>query len=203
MIVPVLTVGVLLTPSAFAGCGDVSQMQGPFVFPQLSKPATQVASVTARDQTSSAALYSGGAFNTATIVGFWKSTWLSMGNMTHNPPIPDGAEIDYGYGQWHNDGTEIFNSGGHSPASGNICFGTWVRTGFFTYELTHYALSFNTTGALSNKVVILEAVTLDPSGNEYSGTFTITIYDLNDNPVDHVTGTLSSTRITVDQTTTP
>jgi len=52
------------------------------------------------------------------IVGFWKVTFVAQGN----PGIPDGAVIDFGYAQWHGDGTEILNSS-RPPATGNFCLG--------------------------------------------------------------------------------
>jgi hypothetical protein len=71
---------------------------------------------------------SGAEINTATIVGMWNIQFVSQGNTAHNPPIPDGAQIDFGYSQWHSDGTEFMNSGGHAPATQNFCLGVWVRT---------------------------------------------------------------------------
>jgi hypothetical protein len=128
--------------------------------------------------------------------------FISLGNTLHNPSIPDGAVIDFGYTQWHSDGTELMNSGGHAPATQNFCMGTWVRTGYFTYQLLHFALSYDpATGNLAAKVAIREQVTLDPTGNQFTGTFTIDAYDPKSRlKVDHVAGTLSATRVTVDQT---
>jgi hypothetical protein len=140
---------------------------------------------------------------TATPVGMWNIQFISQGNTGHNPPIPDGAQIDFGYTQWHSDGTELMNSGGHTPVTGNWCMGTWVRSGYFSYELNHWALSYDASSQLlAAKINILEQVTLDPSGNEFTGTFTITVF----NPttgvqVDRLTGTLAAQRVTVDQTT--
>ena len=73
----------------------------------------------------------------------------------------------------------------------------------FTYEVNHFALSYSaTSGALVNKINIQEQVTLDPSGNEYSGTFTITIFNAaGTQQVDHLAGTIAATRVTVDQAT--
>jgi len=133
----------------------------------------------------------------------WNIQFISQGNTAHNPPIPDGAQIDFGYTQWHSDGTELMNSGGHTPVTGNWCMGTWVRSGFFSYELSHWALSYDATSqALTATINIREQVTLDPSGNEFTGTFTITVL----NPttgvqLDHLTGILAGQRVTVDQTT--
>jgi hypothetical protein len=153
-------------------------------------------------QASSAAALGGAEFNTATIVGMWSIQFISLGNTAHNPPIPDGAQIDFGYSQWHSDGTELMNSGGHTPVTGNWCMGTWVRSGFFTYELNHFALSYDATSQLlTAKIDIREQVTLDPSGNEFTGTFTIDVYSPTTGAkLDHLAGTISAVRVTVDQT---
>ena len=59
-----------------------------------------------------------------------------------------------------------------------------------------------TTGNLAAKIHILEQVTLDPSGNQFTGTVTIDAYDPKSAlQADHVTGTISATRVTVDQIT--
>jgi hypothetical protein len=50
--------------------------------------------------------------------------------------------------------------------------------GYFTFELSHYALSYDaTSGTLNGKTNIRELVTLDPSGNLFAGTFTITVFN--------------------------
>jgi len=197
---PALALAAALAPIANAGCGDTSQMQGPFVFPQVRGNAQTL--VQRAMQASSAAAAAGAEINTATTVGMWSIQFISLGNTAHNPPIPDGALIDFGYTQWHSDGTELMNSGGHAPATGNFCMGTWVRSGFFTYVLNHFALSYDaTTGNLTGKVDIREQVTLDPSGNEFAGTFTIDVYNPNTGvKLDHLAGTISAVRVTVDQT---
>jgi hypothetical protein len=133
----------------------------------------------------------------------WSFQFVSKGNTTHNPTIPDGAVLDFGYVQWHIDGTEIMNSGGRPPATENFCLGTWQKTGQNTYQLTHFALSYDAaSGNLNGKVVIQEQVTVSPGGTKYTGTFTIDVYDPKTGaPVDHVAGTVAATRLTVDSTT--
>ena len=116
-----------------------------------------------------AAATGGAEFNTATIVGLWSIQFISQGNTAHNPPIPDGAQIDFGYTQWHSDGTELMNSGGHAPATGNFCMGTWVRSGFFTYVLNHFALSYDAsngdlTGKVTTNVMVRAFVGVIPGG---------------------------------------
>jgi hypothetical protein len=193
--------GAGLAPMAQAGCGDTSFLQTPFVFAQ---PNSSGSAVARRANLAVAAMAGGNAMvNTASIVGMWNVQFISQGNTTHNPPIPDGVQIDFGYTQWHSDGTELMNSAGHTPVTGNWCMGTWVRSGYFSYELSHWALSYDATSqVLTTKVNIREQVTLDPSGNEFTGTFTITVFNATTGvQVDQLVGTLSAKRITVDQTT--
>jgi hypothetical protein len=123
----------------------------------------------------------------ASIVGMWNFQLVSEGNTAHHPSIPDGAVIDFGYSQWHSDGTKILNSGGRAPATENFCLGVWGKTGHLAFELNHFALSYDAvTGMLNAKANIREQVTLSPSGDLYSGTFTIDVYDPKENHVDHV-----------------
>lgn len=188
-----------LASKAFAGCGDVSSLQPPFQFADSQALALHAAATV-----NSATSRSENAMNNiASPIGMWNIQFISLGNTSHNPPIPDGATIDFGYAQWHSDGTEIMNSGAHAPSTQNFCLGVWVRTGMFTYEVNHFALSYDaTSGALANKVNIQEQITLDPSGNQLSGTFTIDIYNAaGTQQVDHLAGTIAATRVTVDQTT--
>lgn len=193
-------------PAVHAGCGDVSQVQVPLGF-AASLSSTSPQTLLDRAATAAAALRANATnnamTNTASIVGLWKLQLTSMGNTTHNPPIPDGASIDFGYTEWHSDGTEMLNSGAHTPASENFCMGTWVRSGYFTYELNHFALSYDpTSGNLMAVVNIHENITLDPSGNEYAGTFTITAFNpMTSVQVDKIVGNVSATRVTVDQIT--
>ena len=195
-----LAVGTALASIASAGCGDVSGLQAPFQFVQ---PQETTLAVRTLDSAKSAMNSSTNALNnTANPVGMWNIRFVSLGNGSHNPAIPDGVLIDFGYVQWHSDGTEIMNSGAHAPATQNFCMGVWVRTGMFTYELNHFALSYDaTSGALANKVNIREQITLDPSGNEYGGTFIIAIFNADGTQqVDQLVGTIAATRVTVDQT---
>ena len=191
--------GILFVPAAGA-CGYPTQPQSSLTTQQLrldpQNPLEGVSSASlARDQ--SAASHE----SSASIVGMWSIQFLSMGNTAHNPPIPDGAPLDFGYGQWHSDGTEIFNSGGRAPATENFCLGVWQQTGPYTYALNHFALSYDaTTGLLNGKVDIVESVTLSSGGTKYSGTLTITAFDTKGNPVDRVTGQVTGERITVDTT---
>jgi len=194
----ILGAGVLVTmfvSKANAGCGDLSNLQGPF---EYALPGAHLRSAAPSAEAESA-LARGGGPSSASIVGLWNVQFVSQGNTGHNPSIPDGALIDWGFNQWHSDGTELLNSGGHAANTGNFCMGVWGQTGFLAFELNHFALSYDaTSGALENVVNIREQVTLSPSGDYYSGTFTIDVYDTKGNKVDHVGGTVNATRVTVD-----
>jgi hypothetical protein len=189
----------LFASNAVAGCGDLASLQGPFEFPQTS---LEPRALTASAQPSEAKDSSGySRFNTASIVGLWKVQLLSKGNGAHNPSIPDGALIDFGYTQWHSDGTEILNSGGHSAASGNFCLGVWGQSGFLTFVLNHFPIAYDpTSGGLVNYIDLREQDTLSPSGDSYTGTFTLDVYTPAGTKVDHVAGTVVATRLTVDST---
>jgi hypothetical protein len=135
----------------------------------------------------------------APIVGMWKVEFDVGPGVV--PPLPNGGIFDWGYSQWHSDGTEILNSGGRAPATENFCLGVWKRTGHSTYKLNHFALSYNaSSGLLDAMVNIHEDVKLDRSGNSYSGNFSFDVYDAQGKLVKTgaIVGTITGVRITAD-----
>jgi len=186
----------LFVSNAFAGCGDTTNWRGPF---QIVQPSEQSRLLTPSAQAEDASARDG--MPSASIVGMWKVQFISLGNGSHNPSIPDGALVDFGFSQWHSDGTEILNSGGHEPATENFCLGVWGKTAYLAYEANHFAISYDApSGALVAYANIREQVTLSPSGDSFTGTFTIDVYSPAGTKVDHLGGTLAATRITVDST---
>jgi hypothetical protein len=180
----------LFVSHAIAGCGDVPT--GPFEFVQATlvtrslAPAAESANPSER-----------GGMPSASIVGLWKVQFISKGNTSHSPSIPDGVLLDFGFTEWHRDGTEILNSAG--VPGGGFCLGVWGQTGFLTFELNHFPIAFNaTTGLVANYINLREQDTLSPSGDSYTGTYTEDIYDAKGNHVDHLAGIVNATRITVD-----
>jgi hypothetical protein len=130
----------------------------------------------------------------AAIVGMWKVQFVSEGTTG----IPDDTVIDSAYAQWHSDGTEIMNSG-RPPITSSFCLGVWKRTGKSTYKLNHFALSWDPTGTVFvGPANIREEVTLDDSGNSFSGTFTIDQFDTNGNTLAHIVGKITAQRVTPD-----
>lgn len=145
----------------------------------------------------------------ASIVGFWHVKFVSDGISSGIPGgVPKGAPVDAGYSQWHSDGTEIMNSGGRAPNTGDFCLGVWAQVGPRQYKLNHFAASWDPTkgeldsagnpvGALVGPANIKELVTLSPDGNSFVGTFSIDQYDEERNHLAHLEGTITGTRITV------
>jgi hypothetical protein len=141
-----------LTPNAFAGCGEIPGKPAASIGEKLQSYLVQAAYRPARF-----ALVADNNPQGAAIVGLWSVAMRSLGN----EGIPDGTLLDWGYQQWHSDGTEIFNSGGRSPATENFCLGVWAKTGGSTYRLYHVALSYDASGTLNGTAKIREQVAVD------------------------------------------
>ena len=119
------------------------------------------------------------------IVGMWSFRQTAGGQL-----------VDFGYQQWHSDGTELLNSGGRAPATENFCMGTWSQPSPGHYHLNHMALSYDTSGVLNAKVTIKEDVVLSATGMNFSGTFSIDVRDPNSNALlQHVAGQVTGERI--------
>lgn len=140
-----------------------------------------------------------------TIVGLWKFEMISKSTATHKNPMPDGTLIDFGTAAWHADGTEIQMSGIRNPSDGDVCQGVWQRVGDSTFVLNHYALAW-TNGTYTGPVNIRAEVTVDRSGNRYSGMFATVVYlastvkghEFDQNTVlASITGTFTATRVTL------
>ena len=91
------------------------------------------------------------------------------------------------------------NSGDRSPLTSNFCLGVWKSLGNKLYKLNHGAISWDPTGTVQvGPANIVEQVQLSPKGNSFSGTFTITQYDMNKNVLAWIPGNITGTRINVD-----
>jgi hypothetical protein len=158
---------------AYAACGDVA-LQSQAAWQGLGNPS--------------------GLFHQASqdspgnhsIVGMWSFRMTS-----------GGQTADFGYQQWHSDGTELMNSGGRAPATENFCMGVWRQVSPSRYHLNHFALSYDpSSGSLNARVNIKEDVTIDPSGTSYSGSFTLDVYDPSGTTaVAHQSGQVTAQRV--------
>lgn len=188
-IVPVLSVLALATmvaPLAHAGCG----LYRPSAFDpgsqqRVGSPYLLRAALDGEDPTPAE----------PSMVGTWKEHWISEGSSG----IPDGAEIDAGYSQWHSDGTEINVSGLRAPMTGDVCLGEWKKTGAHTYRLNHFGISYDNTGtALVGTAHIQQTLTLSESGSTISGKFTIDQYDETGALLAHIQGKIIGTRVNME-----
>ena len=105
------------------------------------------------------------------IVGYWKFAFTA----------PDGVTgIDWGFQQWHSDGTELTNSGAQPPATGSFCTGVWEQAGRGAYRLNHWAIAYNPPGTdpadLAGLIHIQELVSVDWTGDSMSGTVSLDLY---------------------------
>lgn len=119
------------------------------------------------------------------MVGMWYVTFT------------DDAEnyFDWGYSQFHSDGTEILNSG---TGPGKFCLGVWKRTGKLKYKLNHLPIPYNGTDLLGI-IQIIENITVSGDHNHFTGRFTMGLYDSTTGEImgDLVSGSLDGHRITV------
>ena len=166
----------LAAPAAFAGCGPAASSVAPASW---SGDAIQPG-----DARLIRAAVTGGS---QSIVGLWDIKFYVGGSL-----------FDFGYAAWHDDGTEIMNSGGRSPASENFCMGVWAPTGPFSYTLNHFALSYDpASGHLDAKVNIKENVQLQGKGDAFTGTFTLDVLDPNTGAnMGHIAGQITGKRLT-------
>ncbi|HEY2480931.1 MAG TPA: hypothetical protein VGI30_01875 [Caulobacteraceae bacterium] len=173
--VAALATTAALAPAAWAGCGAGLEKQ-PATWTSSGSPLA----LTRVDYTRPA------------ITGLWSVTLTAAGSPMDN---------DWGFSEWHSDGTEIMNSGGHSPASGNFCLGVWAQTGANTYHLNHWALSYVPSasppyGTLAAKVNLKEDVSVGRTGDTFTGVFTIDVYLPNGTRVVHDHGVIIGQRVT-------
>jgi len=134
------------------------------------------------------------------IVGMWRFT------MTVAGPNGQAIVIDDGYSQWHEDGTEIMNSGAHAPNTSNFCLGVWAQTGPGTYKLNHFPLAWEASGLAPAGPVHIVATVKLKDHDHFSGLFTLDVYNWDGSeivnasgpPIAQVKGTLSATRVTVE-----
>jgi hypothetical protein len=181
-------VGAIAACAAFAA--GASAKCGPTTHSNLGVASTTVQSILARAHGQLApepdliALPQG----EPTIAGMWLTSF-----------VVDGQLVDVGFDQWTSDGTELLND--ITPVlAGNVCLGTWLKIGPFTYKLNHPSWIYDDAGVNPIGIVyIREHVTLDKGGKTFSGTVTFDEFDLAGNRLaPQNTAEVAATRITVD-----
>jgi hypothetical protein len=190
VVLGIVLIGTILTATADAACGDF----------KLTNPKASLQNQSWQSEFQPASLLLVQQTNDP-IVGMWQVTFTAKGNR-EGPP--NGTVIDSALVVWHNDGTEIMNSG--RPAQdGNFCMGVWAKIGL-RYKLNHFAIGNDTTNAPSGignptgPTRIAETIYMGAGGDTYTGRFTLDATDTSGNSSAHIIGDVSATRITVDTT---
>lgn len=149
-------------------------------------------------------------FPNAAIVGMWHVKFTAT-QVSNGVPFGPGTEFDAGYQQWHDDGTEMLNSGGRPPVTSSFCMGVWTQTGLRTFKLNHFAINWGPDGSSrQGPTTIVEEVTVSPNGQTFTGHFTITDYVETDTPSgsslsyqDSIEGTITGTKMDVNTPVSP
>jgi hypothetical protein len=103
------------------------------------------------------------------IVGFWLVNWLDA----------NGTLVNQGYDNVFADHNEFEIDQG-DPRLGNSCNGTWVQSGEREYKLYHPSWQSDPTNDYVTfaYIVLREVRTVSKDGQSFSGTNTITLYNL-------------------------
>lgn len=191
-----LTLATVVLPSAHAQCGMPLKPIKPTAW-HLDGPSASLKPA--------AFFQDGERRQLPSIVGMWHVTFTAR-TMNGNP-IPNTV-IDNAIVVWHEDKTEIMNSG-RPPQDGNFCLGVWEQTEPLGYRLNHFAWAGNgfapgtpdgIVGQPIGPVQYREDIFLGQGGKHYSGVFTLDQYDTAGKVAVSFTGFLKATRITLDTT---
>jgi hypothetical protein len=90
--------------------------------------------------------------------------------------------VGHAFIQWHSDGTEWENIT-HPSIGGNICMGSWIATGRWTFSRNHFGWIFDSTGVIAGYFNETETDTLSRDGNSYTGNNVSIFYDMSGNVV--------------------
>ncbi len=169
-----VTLGTIFAPDASADCGF------------SAKPQWGTAASPALTQNGAQEQHDDASPSGATLVGLW-----------HIKVISGGQVVLQAIDAFHADGTETLNDTS-APSSGNVCLGVWTQSGPRTYKLKHPFWRWDPAGNLIGSAVIREEVTVDKSGQTFSGTAKLDFLDLSGNVLFQIQQQVTGERITVD-----
>jgi hypothetical protein len=81
-------------------------------------------------------------------------------------------------------------------ATEGVGYGVWERTGQNVFAITFKGNSFGPDGTVAASYKVRATVSLDPATNTFGGPFETQIFDLSNNVLDTLTGTVHAVRIT-------
>ena len=121
-----------------------------------------------------------------TLVGTWRVT-----------VSPDGIPPFQAFNTFNADGTSIEFDNSNPAALQTIAIGPWERVGDRDYAFVEVNQVFDDHG-YAGEVRVRAKLTLDASGDSFSGPFTFQVVDIGGNVVFQGGGTAKGRRITVD-----
>jgi hypothetical protein len=169
----------LVRPGAAPTLAAAATLARPGTAPTLPAAATLARPGTA--PALAAAAQGNGSNGGGSIVGLWQNV------MTAFPGTSDEFVFDFGFQQFHADGTELMISGGVPPTIGNVCIGTWERGSGGVIRLVHVTWNWagdEIIGDPPTGYFWLE-VTLrtNERGRAYTGRFYTASFDLGTGPL--------------------
>lgn len=175
--VAVLAAAVLVATAldARAAC-FTNKLQIPVLQSKAQSPALQPRLQAMAGAAAQSAVNGGGP-----IVGQWQVV------MTAFPGTNNEFIFDFGFQQFHNDGTELMISGGVPPTIGNVCIGAWERGAGGEIRVRHMTWNWagnEVLGDLPTGYFLLD-VTLrtNSQGTAYAGTWRAASFDLGAGPL--------------------
>lgn len=128
-----------------------------------------------------AAAQSANSNGSGPIVGLWQLV------MTASPGTANEFVFDFGFQQFHADGTELMISGGVPPTIGNVCIGTWERAVDGVIRVVH--VTWNWAGdevlgdAPTGYFYLQVTLRTNSQGTAYAGTWRTASYNLGAGPL--------------------
>jgi hypothetical protein len=119
-----------------------------------------------------------------------EGSWLVTVAPAGGSPAPFPALVTYSAG-----GGLIVTDSSFSPAVGNLYQGTWTKTGGHEISFTFLGFQYDEDGGHVGYVRVTETVTLDPSGETYTGLATFQMLDRDFNILFSEPNTTQATRI--------
>ncbi len=175
---------VVSVAAALLGAG-VIDAQAACMAPRVSKPSALKGAVRlaqpGKAPAFAAAAQNGSSNGGGPIAGQWQVL------MTAFPGTANEFVFDFGFQQFHNDGTELMISGGVPPTIGNVCIGAWERDAGGVIRLRHMTWNWAGNEVLGDPPTgyFWLEVTLrtNSQGTAYAGTWTAASYDLGAGPL--------------------
>jgi hypothetical protein len=173
-------VGLVILPDrAEASCSAPPTLKKPGA---LSWAAPKVAALTTplRAGAPPAAVQNGNQ-GSGPITGLWQNVFLAF------PNTQDEFIFDFGFQQFHTDGTELMISGGVPPTIGNVCIGVWERGAGGVITLRHVTWNWAGDEVLGDPPTgyfhLIVVLRTNDQGTAYTGTWRAASYDLGAGPL--------------------